>query len=37
MSEESKMIEPILKNLLSPNNEERRKNEAQILELIKKK
>ena len=36
MSEESKMIEPILKNLLSPNNEERRKNEAQILELIKK-
>ena len=36
MNEESKMIEPILKGLLTNNNEERRKNESQIMELMKK-
>ena len=36
MNAESKMIEPILKGLQIPNNEERRKNESQIIELMKK-
>ena len=36
MNAESKMIEPLLKGLLNPNNEERRKNESQIIDLMKK-
>ena len=36
MNEEAKIIEPILKGLLTNNNEERRKNESQIMELMKK-
>ena len=36
MNEEAKLIEPILKGLLTNNNEERRKNESQILDLMKK-
>ena len=37
MNADSKIIEPILKGLLTNNNEERRKNESQIMELMKKK
>ena len=36
MNAESQMIETLLKGLLTPNNEERRKNESQIIELMKK-
>ena len=36
MNADSKIIEPILKGLLTNNNEERRKNESQIMELMKK-
>jgi hypothetical protein len=36
MNEEARLIEPIIKGLLTNNNEERRKNESQILDLMKK-
>ena len=36
MNAEAQAIEPILKGLLNNNNEERRKNESQILDLMKK-
>ena len=36
MNAESQMIEPILKGLMTNNNEERRQNESKIIELIKK-
>ena len=36
MNAEAKIIEPILKGLLVNDNEERRKNESKIIELMKK-
>ena len=36
MNSECQMIEQILKGLMTPNNEERRKNESQLMELMQK-
>jgi hypothetical protein len=36
MTSEFQLVEQILKGLMTPNNEERRKNESQLMELMKK-
>jgi hypothetical protein len=36
MNSECQLIEQILKGLMTPNNEERRKNESQLMELMQK-
>ena len=36
MSSEYQLVEQIIKGLLNPNNEERRKNESQLMELMQK-
>ena len=36
MTSEFQIVEQILKGLMTPNNEERRKNESQLMELMQK-
>ena len=36
MNSESELVQQIIKGLMTPNNEERRKNESQLMELIQK-
>ena len=36
MNSESELVQKIIQGLMTPNNEERRKNEAQLMELMQK-
>ena len=36
MNSECQLVEQIIKGLMTPNNDERRKNESQLIELMKK-